>query len=352
MSHFTVMIKIPKPDVALAMIEPLVRAALAPYQENNMDDCPNEYLEFHDQEDEFKNEYEAESVERVRLPNGELVLPWDERFRVPGTFGTGPRENHHVPDDCEKIQVPFRETYATLEDFAKEWHGHDARDEKAGRFGYWENPNKKWDWWQIGGRWTGFFPVKQNIEPMLGEPSLLRSATDKTPSHRADVCRVRDLDLDAIATETRVAAEKFWNEFATIRQTGRDSEFYGPRARALDLGLVVVLRDREPTPEERPFAFRWSDVNDRIDEERSGWWDVYSSIDRDTFLEKYIDSFCPIVSYAALDQDGWHEPGRMGWFGCSAATPDATLQFSREFVRRFIKTADPDDVLVVVDCHI
>jgi hypothetical protein len=75
-------------------------------------------------------------------------------------------------------------------------------------------------------------------------------------------------------------------------------------------------------------------------------------MDRDAFMEQYIDCFCPIKSYAALDNDGWHAPGDMGWFGCSSDNPDSYVKFAREFVGRFIKNAAPDDLLVCVDYHI
>lgn len=39
---------------------------------------------------------------------------------------------------------------------------------------YWYNPNGKWDWYQVGGRWTGSIKLKDGVEPtsdMYGEPS-------------------------------------------------------------------------------------------------------------------------------------------------------------------------------------
>ena len=49
--------------------------------------------------------------------------------------------------------------YETLEDFASEYHGYiKAEDEEVwGRF---TNPKSKWDWYQIGGRWSGIFKIK------------------------------------------------------------------------------------------------------------------------------------------------------------------------------------------------
>ena len=31
-----------------------------------------------------------------------------------------------------------------------------------GNFGHWDNPNGKWDWWEIGGHWAGFLGRGRN----------------------------------------------------------------------------------------------------------------------------------------------------------------------------------------------
>ena len=39
---------------------------------------------------------------------------------------------------------------------------------------YWTNPNGKWDWYQVGGRWCGSLKLKRGFKPtpdMYGEPS-------------------------------------------------------------------------------------------------------------------------------------------------------------------------------------
>lgn len=54
MSHFTVaVITDGKPTYEK------ISKALAPYQENNMGDCPKEYLTFHSLSKKYKEEYET-----------------------------------------------------------------------------------------------------------------------------------------------------------------------------------------------------------------------------------------------------------------------------------------------------
>src|SRR5688500_10341352 len=114
-----------------------------------MGDCPRKYLEFVDQEDKFKKEYEEDGCDMVRMENGELVYSWDERFY------TGPFVNRvkYIPEHLTLLTIKHRDRYGSFEEFVSDWHGKEGRDEEKGRYGYWENPNKKWDWYMEGGRW-------------------------------------------------------------------------------------------------------------------------------------------------------------------------------------------------------
>lgn len=107
MSHFTVLVIGDHPD-----------KQLAPFQENNMGDCPEEYLKFNE----------------------------DEEADV---------------------------------------------DEKNGKRGYWENPNRRWDWYLIGGRWTGAFALKPGKNGKVGKPGVM---TGPPPNGFVDQARAGDID--------------------------------------------------------------------------------------------------------------------------------------------------------------
>jgi len=93
---------------------------LAPFQQNNMDDVEEQYLEFVDC---------TEEVERQ----------WED-----------------FPLTCLANSGAERE-YETIAEFAYAWFGYEEQD---GKFGFIENPNGKWDWWVIGGRWSDMLPLK------------------------------------------------------------------------------------------------------------------------------------------------------------------------------------------------
>ena len=106
MSHFAVAV-ITKTD-SKKEIENL----LAPYQENNMGDCPKEFLEF--------VECDAQTINRYK-------------------------------EDYSKEKKKVKKDYPTFEEYMEKYWGFD-KDKNTNMYGIWENPNAKWDWYTIGGR--------------------------------------------------------------------------------------------------------------------------------------------------------------------------------------------------------
>lgn len=90
-------------------------------------------------------------------------------------------------------------------------------------------------------------------------------------------------------------------------------------------------------------------------EEISEYKYVNSSLVKDIkweLMKKIMDDkkFC---TYAVVTPDGeWHEPGKMGWWGTSSATPEEMKEFLKNYENDFIKKANPEWRLTIVDCHI
>ena len=61
MSHFCTAVVLDTKDENEVLY--LLDKALAPYQENNMEDCPEEYLEFESRMDDIEEEYNTLSEE-------------------------------------------------------------------------------------------------------------------------------------------------------------------------------------------------------------------------------------------------------------------------------------------------
>lgn len=78
---------------------------------------------------------------------------------------------------------------------------------------------------------------------------------------------------------------------------------------------------------------------------------------KEYYLERYKNkqtfaSYCSSeVPYAIVTSDGeWHAQGEMGWFGCSDDSYSAGA-WMRE-CKRILREADPEDLIISIDCHI
>lgn len=225
MSHFSVLV-----------VGPDLEKQLAPFQENNMGNCPEEYLAFNDVEDEYRKEYENDGVEMVKCPDGSVVYRWDDRFRVRGSFGHG-SNTHKILENAgyEMVNVKHKDRFASFEEFIKEWAGYKERDAETGRFGYWENPNKKWDWYEIGGRWSGSLITKDGAI--------------------VDAAKKGDIDFDKMLQSRIERAEKAWteaeskNEDDTTRylvygiEKEETKDQYMDKARKNGFSTFAVLKD-------------------------------------------------------------------------------------------------------------
>lgn len=172
--HFTVMVVCPA-DTTPDNVHERLEQAMAPF--NECVDAGDEFAVFHDVTEECRIQYEQQGTERVAMPDGRLLLPWDEEFRIEGTFGVGNRGTHEAPAELQKRIVPYSETYPTLEAFMSDWHGYRYHADH-GAYGYYHNPRGKWDWWQLGGRWQDMLTTKPGVRAdslIYGEPGVFGS---------------------------------------------------------------------------------------------------------------------------------------------------------------------------------
>lgn len=69
--------------------------------------------------------------------------------------------------------------------------------------------------------------------------------------------------------------------------------------------------------------------------------------------EAYIKRMTCFNTYAVITPNGeWHEPGTMGWWGITNTSPEQESEFQDSYEERFIKRANPEWTMTIVDCHI
>lgn len=277
-------------------------------------------------------------------------------------------------DITEETQQAFerhKDEGQTFEDFAKEWTGNDVKDGKVFRR---TNPNKKWDWWQIGGRWKGMLIPKAGAKATyVGSPGLMGSSYSDATGN-VDACAKADLDLDAmrkIAVENRRAdvrraydaALTATRELVGLNQIEAEGRIDDASITAMWQELVKKHGELFKAWEdaERPGRFwPWAEQQDsrfavlvKAKIAGIGPWDFYGADvppeEPDPFA--WCDKATALSTLAFLGTDGvWRERGEMGWFG---VVHDEKKSGDWEAEYKAALDAVPDDHWVwVVDYHI
>lgn len=164
------------------------------------------------------------------------------------------------------------------------------------------NPQSKWDWWVIGGRWTGW------LAPPEAQP-------EKNPDNweKCWLCAGTGLRNDALGVQTRLENP----EYTCNGCNGKGTNLKWPTELADDGYNVVAPR----------------------------YIESLGIIDPDEGLP---------TPFAFVTTDGeWHERGQMGWFGISHNESDTNL-WQEEWRKALSDHSDGFDGyrVVVVDMHI
>lgn len=206
------------------------------------------------------------------------------------------------------------------------------------------NPNAKWDWYLMGGRWTGFFKLKSGSVPhTVGEPGIMTEPAD--PSC-ADQARKGDIDFAAMqgaASRKRrrqylavaelcggsVPTLRPWTEIVEYKHISIDAK------RALywnQLGVVAWRRVLQNNPNNGDLPYQLDDLQKPLH--------ILQREARHT----------AVTTFAVLMDGRWYERGSMGWWGIVSGGEEFTTWATK--VSELLDSLSDDTLLTVVDCHI
>jgi len=304
---------------------------LAPFNEC-LDSPEAEHADFFDQTPEFEEEFLKGKVSAWRLPDGKIKL---ERTKDGNSeYSLPPRK----PKGTQAVKVTPSQIYPDLDTFVSEKYDQ-QRHPLNNKFGYFFNAQAKWDWFQLGGRWTGFFKLKHACPGTKGEAGIF---CQPARQGYADQALKKNIDLAGMRKDAEEEAAKLY-----------------------DRAMLVL--------EKLPPNLTWSEVYEQYQSEEDGGArarDIYWSQPRcqawknqskdesgspDPFLLSRTDfveragwrSFC---TFAVLLDGKWYEQGRMGWFGVSSDNKEETEWL--QFIRKTLEQTPPDTQISVYDCHI
>jgi len=249
-----------------------------------------------------------------------ILAPYDENLEVPKHidrtkekihrefvryYGRLIAENKPV-SDLEKFEKLTLSLDDVNEEWCKGWCGQTLDEDGNTLTTY--NQDSKWDWYEIGGRWSGSFILKPGMNGKMGMRSLW-NADKEIPSDHVDQALKCEIDWDEMNENDKMRAGIDWDDL------------FNPN----------------------PDACMWRP--EYVAKQQKIHLEMYGT------KEEYVKRRGIWTPYAVVTEDGWHAPGDMGWWGMSSDETEDRDKFDQEFQR--LLADQPDDAITtMVDCHI
>ncbi len=368
MSHFAVLVAGKDPE-----------ALLAPFHEFECTGQDDEYVKDIDITESARSEFDQAKKLVIKAPDGTVKCAYDDCFyrdpspeetkeigRIAGTGGNGRiqwaskdwydskgyrTKIHFIPEGCEEQMVQEEDFKAWLADY----YGYKPVDSQAApdlkeahKYGYFvvqgdivlkvvdrTNPNKKWDWYQIGGRWAGGLKLKPGTKGLYGERGVAASCSNDAEGY-ASQCLKGDIDVEGMREEAARKAGEKW-EIArgfTAGKTWKSFDEVKAESGSIDVAREVYWA--QPGLEEMSKAFGpFHDLEQYTEP-------------KDVLVDKARRS--AVSFFAFLDARGWEESGEMPMFA-SVKDEQDKASWVDKFNAWFDALSD-DTVITLVDCHI
>lgn len=409
MSHFSMLVITDEKP-----LDHVLERVLMPYHEFECTGLDNEFVVDVDVTNDARTKYASDTEKKYKDPTGISHDKYMDRFYREPTAeeaakigrgggsgfsgdisfyskdwkdGKGYRAKvHFIPEGWEEVEVYTHDT-KTFAEFAAEYYGYpigqeddegnifykDETDDSDPKYGYvlvkadgevrvidHTNPNAKWDWYVVGGRWSGL--LSSTNGGIKGQPGL-GGAYNRAG---VDICQRKDLDLEAMVAERRGLREKmFVSALEHINKSdapaaARDITVEQLKGAAVRYSEAVAGARKVWEIGDQALAFHaFLDESCLRDASvvralRRDYGAVFSweldlpegTIDADAWIKA-----APALSAWGVIKDGeWYEKGSMGWFGMSSDNKDENAWV--EELNKLVLDLPGDKWIAVVDCHI
>lgn len=109
------------------------------------------------------------------------------------------RKHGHVSKDQAEAnkKMSFDDLYSK---YGEDWNGGCWRKNKDGEWAEYStySPISKWDWYILGGRWSGMIKLKDNTDGVYGSPEVLDNEVGVDQANRGDIANFDEITTFAI----------------------------------------------------------------------------------------------------------------------------------------------------------
>ena len=246
-----------------------------------------------------------------------------------------------------QVDVDVNKTLTFPQLYAKYGNDWNSNTWKINSDGLWAsfttyNPDSKWDWYTLGGRWTGFFKPKTGDKAVLGRPGVFGN---EAKDGWCDQAKKKDIDFEGMRDEAGARAVKRYNEIKTLfggtipKLNYKWSEYHledGPFAK-------LSIEEKREHYHAQPAMLEVAKHPEEL-----GWG--FDLDEYDCTVEEFEQRArnTAISTYAVVKDGVWYQKGDMGWWGMSTNEKD---NWEEEF-NKLIDEAKPSTLFSLFDCHI
>ena len=227
----------------------------------------------------------------------------------------------------------FEECYAQ---YGEDWDGNALKKDENGVWCEFStyNPESKWDWFIVGGRWSGYFKMKPGVKPKLGEPGVFKNEAE---AGHGDVAMKKDIDFEGMRNDAGIKAGEYYDKIkAIIGELPIAEEWDVIRERFED------INDARTAYQNQPAKLALSNAGEH-------WVEPAEfNCTREEFIERARMS--AVSSYAVVKDGVWYQKGDMGWWGLSS-NEMSDNEWNVKF-NELIESVPDDTLFTCIDCHI
>jgi hypothetical protein len=235
----------------------------------------------------------------------------------------------------------FVDCYA---EHGEDWNGNMWKQDIDGTWYEYSayNPDSKWDWYILGGRWSGcFIKLKDGATGVMGYSGVFENKVGVDQAYK------KDIDFDRIKREAREMAVKTYREIA---------EKCGGTIPTLPLSWSNIIKSDKyanmSMDEKRTLYHSQEAVKiwkEKVSDSPFGYdIDNFQCSEEEYATRAELNSFIP---YAVLYEGEWISRGDMGWWGMTINEHYDENEWQRK-VWELIDQCDDDTLFSFYDLHI
>lgn len=216
------------------------------------------------------------------------------------------------------------------------------------------NPEGKWDYWRVGGRWGGYFRYKEGCEDQVKDFTPEGNGYDSPKEFDPRSCNGGPkgaLDLDALrqakVTEFLDRVREFEAIVAGTPEALPWKHFYDRMQAEESYAAQQAREDYNTQP--RVMRIHGVESDFRYASDAIGRFQLDA---RELKIATEKARAAAVPGYATVTLEGkWMAPGEMGWFGTSTESESEQIGYW-EVANAYIESLPDEVYLIALDCHV